>query len=171
MLSGPCLGRASNGFLTAHPCESPVRCLIPRPWPAGQTSRHDPDQSINKSYVMDSANANSSFVPLTPLPLLGRARHLVRPTKVSEAKAVTLCSATLSEDGKSEPPLGPLYIASALESAGVEVDFRDFQLHEEAHCFSGDELAHFLAGHEAIVAISCFVDMLPAVVDAVRRLS
>ena len=120
---------------------------------------------------MASANANSSFVPLTPRRRLGRAPRLVRPTKVSEAKAVTLCSATLSEDGKSEPPLGPLYVASALESAGVEIDFRDFQLHEEAHCYSGDELAHFLAGHQEIVAISCFVDMLPAVVDAVRRLS
>src|SRR3954469_22021619 len=83
---------------------------------------------------------------------------------------VTLCSATLGEDGVCEPPLGPLYIAAALEDCGVEVDFRDFQLDPEGHGFSGDRLAAFLAGHAEVVAISCFVDMLPAVVDATRRL-
>jgi radical SAM superfamily enzyme YgiQ (UPF0313 family) len=91
--------------------------------------------------------------------------------KTSAVNAITLCSATLSEDGRFEPPLGPLYIAAALESVGVEVDFRDFQLQEDAHCFSGDQLARFLLGHQPIVAISCFVDMLPAVVDATRQLS
>ena len=45
---------------------------------------------------------------------------------------VTLCSATLGEDGKTEPPLGPLYIASEFERAGVEVDFRDYQLEADA---------------------------------------
>jgi anaerobic magnesium-protoporphyrin IX monomethyl ester cyclase len=83
---------------------------------------------------------------------------------------VTLCSATLGEDRQCEPPLGPLYIAAALGELGVEVDFRDFQLCEGAHGFSGEPLARFLAGHARTVAISCFVDMLPAVVDAARRL-
>jgi anaerobic magnesium-protoporphyrin IX monomethyl ester cyclase len=83
---------------------------------------------------------------------------------------ITLCSATLGEDGCTEPPLGPLYVAAALEGAGVEVDFRDFQLAPGAHGFSGRPLAAFLADHARIVAISCFVDMLPAVVDATRRL-
>jgi len=69
-----------------------------------------------------------------------------------------------------EPPLGPLYIAAALEEAGIEVDFRDFQVDPEAHGLSGDRLAGYLTGHAQIVAISCFVDMLPAVVDATRRL-
>ena len=32
---------------------------------------------------------------------------------------VTLCSATLGEDG-NEPPLGPLYVAAALERLGAE---------------------------------------------------
>ena len=41
---------------------------------------------------------------------------------------VTLCSATLGEDGKHEPPLGPLYVAAALERLGARVDFRDYQL-------------------------------------------
>jgi radical SAM superfamily enzyme YgiQ (UPF0313 family) len=83
---------------------------------------------------------------------------------------VTLCNATLGENGVIEPPLGPLYIASALEKCGVEVDFRDYQLVPGASCFSGQSLADAMAGHAAVVAISCFVDMLPTVVDATRRL-
>src|SRR5438309_1769217 len=85
-------------------------------------------------------------------------------------KLVTLCSATLGEDDLREPPLGPLYIAAALEEIGVEVDFRDFQLDPEANGLSGDRLASYLSGHAPVVAISCFVDMLPAVVDATRQL-
>jgi anaerobic magnesium-protoporphyrin IX monomethyl ester cyclase len=84
--------------------------------------------------------------------------------------AVTMCSATMGEDGGVEPPIGPLYIAAAFEQMNVEVDFRDFQLCENAHGFSGEVLAEFLAGHQEVVAISCFVDMLPAVIDATRRL-
>lgn len=83
---------------------------------------------------------------------------------------MTLCSATLGEDDICEPPLGPLYIAAALEETGVAVDFRDFQLDANAHGLSGDRLAGYLADHAQIVAISCFVDMLPAVVDATRQL-
>jgi radical SAM superfamily enzyme YgiQ (UPF0313 family) len=85
-------------------------------------------------------------------------------------QAVTLCSATLGEDGRNEPPLGPLYIAAALEDMNVEVDFRDFQTEKSANGFSGEALAKYLSGHEEVVAISCFVDMLPAVVDAARIL-
>jgi len=85
-------------------------------------------------------------------------------------RSVSLCSATLGEDGMREPPLGPLYIAAALEEVGVDVDFRDLQLDEGAHGFSGEPLARHLSGHEQVVAISCFVDMLPAVIEATRRL-
>lgn len=85
-------------------------------------------------------------------------------------RKLTLCSATLGEDGKMEPPLGPLYIASAFRSQGVDVDFRDFQLEPGANGYSGRTLAGFLRDHAEHVAISCFVDMLPAVVDATRCL-
>jgi radical SAM superfamily enzyme YgiQ (UPF0313 family) len=85
-------------------------------------------------------------------------------------QTVTLCSATLGDEGQADPPLGPLYIAAALEEVGVDVDFRDFQLKPGAHGRSGEPLAHFLSDHADIVAISCFVDMLPAVIDATRRL-
>jgi anaerobic magnesium-protoporphyrin IX monomethyl ester cyclase len=88
----------------------------------------------------------------------------------STSPSVTLCSATLGEDGKIEPPLGPLYIAAALEEMGIRVDFRDFQLCPHANVFSGRELARFLCDHQTFVLISCFVDMLPAVIDAARLL-
>jgi anaerobic magnesium-protoporphyrin IX monomethyl ester cyclase len=94
-----------------------------------------------------------------------------RGGRVRGIEGVTLCSATLGEDGKNEPPIGPLYIASVFEQCGVEVDFRDYQLDEEACSFTGRRLAQFLKGHREIVAVSCFVDMLPAVIDATRRLS
>jgi anaerobic magnesium-protoporphyrin IX monomethyl ester cyclase len=87
-----------------------------------------------------------------------------------DTSVVTLCSATLGEDGVFEPPLGPLYIAAALEQMNVDVDFRDFQVVEGADGLSGEKLTRFLAGHADVVAISCFVDMLPAVIDAARRL-
>ena len=47
----------------------------------------------------------------------------------------TLFSATLGEDGRTEPPLGPLYIAAALEKIGWEVDFRDYQIFDGANAF------------------------------------
>src|SRR5207253_4391416 len=106
----------------------------------------------------------------TALPACLMAHRQPETTMPKPADCVTLCSATLGEDGIREPPLGPLYIASALEATGVQVEFRDFQVEEGANGFSGEPLARFLSGHREIVAISCFVDMLPAVVDATRRL-
>ena len=78
----------------------------------------------------------------------------------------TLMSATLGEDGKVEPPLGPLYIASALQSVGWAVDFRDYQLEPDADAFDPDRICRFLDGHRDTVLISCFVDMLPVVIAA-----
>src|SRR5262249_1053420 len=83
-------------------------------------------------------------------------------------QTVTLCSATLGGDGRHEPPLGPLYIAAAFEQLGIQVDFRDFQLEKAAHGFSGETLARYLSDHSEVVAISGFLDMLPAVVDGGR---
>jgi radical SAM superfamily enzyme YgiQ (UPF0313 family) len=86
------------------------------------------------------------------------------------SRNLTLISSTLGEDGKTEPPLGPLYIAAVLREAGVNIDFRDFQLHPGAHGFSGDALAAFCTDHSEILAFSCFVDMLPAVIAASETL-
>lgn len=81
-------------------------------------------------------------------------------------KQATLFSATLGEDKKVEPPLGPLYIASALQEVGWEVDFRDYQTFEGADAFHPELIVECLDGHAAVVMISCFVDMLPVVIAA-----
>jgi hypothetical protein len=77
------------------------------------------------------------------------------------SRRATLFSATLGEDKKVEPPLGPLYIAAALEDVGWTVDFRDFQLFGGANAFEPVRIAESLWDHEPILMISCFVDMLP----------
>jgi radical SAM superfamily enzyme YgiQ (UPF0313 family) len=79
-------------------------------------------------------------------------------------------SATLGEDGKVEPPLGPLYIASALQTVGWAVDFRDYQLQPDADPFDADRICRFLDNHEKVVLISCFVDMLPVVIAACENI-
>ena len=86
-------------------------------------------------------------------------------------ESVTLCSATLGEDGKREPPLGPLYIAETMRRAGLAVDFRDYQLGDEPTTFEPAKLVSFLRGHSRCIAISCFVDMLPLVIEAARQLN
>ncbi len=78
----------------------------------------------------------------------------------------TLLSATLGEDNKLEPPLGPLYIAAALEEIGCTVDFRDYQLAPAFDAFNPRLIVDFLEGHSRVVMISCFVDMLPVVIAA-----
>jgi radical SAM superfamily enzyme YgiQ (UPF0313 family) len=83
---------------------------------------------------------------------------------------VTLCSGTLADDDRIEPPLGPLYVAAALEREGLSVELRDYQLCDGADPFDGERLAWFLDGHQQVVLVSCFVDMLPVVLDATRRL-
>jgi radical SAM superfamily enzyme YgiQ (UPF0313 family) len=82
----------------------------------------------------------------------------------------TLLSATLGEDGKVEPPIGPLYVAAALEAVGWGVDFRDYQLQLDADPFDADRLFQFLEGHESALLISCFVDMLPVVIAACENI-
>lgn len=78
----------------------------------------------------------------------------------------TLFSATLGEDRKIEPPLGPLYIASAMEGVGWRVDFRDYQLFDGADAFDADRMARCLEDCHEVLMISCFVDMLPVVIAA-----
>ena len=85
-------------------------------------------------------------------------------------RRATLVSATLGEDSKIEPPLGPLYIASALERAGWSVDFRDYQRFADANAFDPERIVEFLRDHARVVMISCFVDMLPVVIGAAERI-
>ncbi len=82
----------------------------------------------------------------------------------------TLFSATLGEDGRTEPPLGPLYIAAALESIGWEVDFRDYQIFDGANAFETEPMLRCIDGHHQVLMISCLVDMLPVVIAAAMKI-
>ena len=58
-------------------------------------------------------------------------------------------------------PLGPLYLARALEDAGFPVDFRDYQLNEYDDAFSIDNCIDFLHGSADIIGISVMANLLP----------
>jgi len=66
-------------------------------------------------------------------------------------------------------PLGPLYVTRALEDAGFEVDFRDYQLHEADELFSSDEILRFLADPAPVVGFSCMANLLPFTLLAMRE--
>jgi anaerobic magnesium-protoporphyrin IX monomethyl ester cyclase len=66
-------------------------------------------------------------------------------------------------------PLGPLYVAAALEGAGYTVDLRDYQMHEAEELFSAEEVVRFLDGAAPIVGFSCMANLLPFTLLAMRE--
>lgn len=66
-------------------------------------------------------------------------------------------------------PLGPLYLASALERSGYEVDFRDFQLVDRADKFSRRVMAELLDGSADALFVSCMANLLPFTLLALER--
>ena len=66
-------------------------------------------------------------------------------------------------------PLGPLYLASALERAGFEVDFRDFQCVDRIDKFSDEVMADFLAGASDVLFVSCMANLLPFTLLALEK--
>jgi len=67
-------------------------------------------------------------------------------------------------------PLGPLYLCAALERAGLEVDFRDYQQHEADDLFSAAAIADFCADPAPIIGLSCMANLLPFTILAAREL-
>ena len=66
-------------------------------------------------------------------------------------------------------PLGPLYLARALENAGFEVDFRDYQLFDEWDLFSDGAFLRFLEDPAPILFVSCMANLLPFTILGLRR--
>jgi len=66
-------------------------------------------------------------------------------------------------------PLGALYLTSALETAGWEVDFRDLQTNECADPFDADEIARFLNKPAPVLGLSVMANLLPFAVLAAKR--
>ncbi len=65
--------------------------------------------------------------------------------------------------------LGPLYVTSALEDAGFQVDFRDYQQHKVEEPFSAEEVARFLEGAAPVVGFSCMANLLPFTLLAMKH--
>jgi radical SAM superfamily enzyme YgiQ (UPF0313 family) len=65
-------------------------------------------------------------------------------------------------------PLGPLYLTRALEDAGFEVDFRDYQTCESDEPFDMDAFLDFLADPAPVVGLSCMANLLPFTILAAR---
>lgn len=63
--------------------------------------------------------------------------------------------------------LGPLYLVSALEAAGIEVDFRDYQMQEGDEIFSPEQLIAFLNNPAQIIGLSCMANLIPFVLYAI----
>lgn len=68
-------------------------------------------------------------------------------------------------------PLGCLYLVSALDRAGISLDFRDYQLFDTggAPRLGTDNFVSFLDDPGPIVGVSCMVSMLPFVALGTRR--
>jgi anaerobic magnesium-protoporphyrin IX monomethyl ester cyclase len=95
---------------------------------------------------------------------------------------ITLANVSLPMPSETENrqdvylPLGCLYLVSALERAGYNVDFRDYQLWASQSQASGGKsaldvgaLEEFLADAAPIVGLSTMVSMLPFVLLGARR--
>lgn len=67
-------------------------------------------------------------------------------------------------------PLGPLYLAAALEQAGLRCDFRDYQHQEHDDLFSSQAIADFCGDPAPIIGLSCMANLLPFSIMAAREL-
>lgn len=67
-------------------------------------------------------------------------------------------------------PLGCLYLTKALEEAGFEVDFRDYQMAHFEDPFDLDNLMEFLKDPADVIGLSCMANLLPFTIHAIRRI-
>jgi radical SAM superfamily enzyme YgiQ (UPF0313 family) len=67
-------------------------------------------------------------------------------------------------------PLGPLYLARALEDAGLAVDFRDYQTAPYDDPFDLANFLEFLADPAPVIGLSCMANLLPFTIQAMRAL-
>ncbi len=67
-------------------------------------------------------------------------------------------------------PLGCLYLTRALESAGFEVDFRDYQLCPGDDPFDMGVFLDFIRGPAPVIGLSCMANLLPFTLLAARAI-
>ncbi|MCG8424315.1 MAG: B12-binding domain-containing radical SAM protein [Proteobacteria bacterium] len=68
------------------------------------------------------------------------------------------------------PPHGCLYLISALEQAGYEVELRDYQQCSLDEPWLPDTLARFASGGARVLGMSCMSYALPLLIEAARRI-
>ncbi len=67
-------------------------------------------------------------------------------------------------------PLGPLYLTSVLEQAGISTDFRDYQACVDPDPFDVDKIADFCLNPAPIIGLSCMANLLPFTILAAKKL-
>ena len=67
-------------------------------------------------------------------------------------------------------PLGPLYLTRALEDAGFNVDFRDYQMVDADDPFERKTFLNFVGDPAPIIGVSCMANLLPFTVLALEQL-
>ncbi|MGD8718943.1 MAG: radical SAM protein [Candidatus Zixiibacteriota bacterium] len=67
-------------------------------------------------------------------------------------------------------PLGPLYLTTALEDAGFDVDFRDYQRCPSDDPFDMDVFLDYLDDPAPVIGLSCMANLLPFSLMALRAL-
>ena len=67
-------------------------------------------------------------------------------------------------------PLGSLYLTAALEEAGYEVDFRDYQQHVCDDPFDPQEIAAFCSDPAPVIGLSCMANLLPFTILAAKAI-
>ncbi len=67
-------------------------------------------------------------------------------------------------------PLGPLYLTRALEDAGFEVDFRDYQVCGADDPFEMETFLDFLDDPAPVIGLSCMANLLPFSILALKAL-
>ncbi|KKN82136.1 hypothetical protein LCGC14_0312480 [marine sediment metagenome] len=67
-------------------------------------------------------------------------------------------------------PLGCLYLTRALADAGVEVDFRDYQMCESDDPFDMAVFLEFVADPAPVIGLSCMANLLPFTLQAMKAL-
>jgi anaerobic magnesium-protoporphyrin IX monomethyl ester cyclase len=67
-------------------------------------------------------------------------------------------------------PLGCLYLTAALERAGFNIDFRDYQLSDSGDPFDIETFLAFAADPAPVIGLSCMANLLPFTIIAAEAL-
>ncbi len=85
-------------------------------------------------------------------------------------KSMTLVNLVPKLGSETAVPIGPLYVATVLEQAGCEVDFRDYQSAPYENPLTQKNIIEFLSDSEDILGVSCLLSTLPFLLPSLKKL-